>query len=359
MEFVRFAEYTTNNKMNMSTNSSMYMPKRELNNHSSIRTSIQVNPSNIQINKKECPVGIVIDDNKINNKSTICLFDNDESPLCMDSRAYELLRKRLIERFQLNYVPDMSELKRLLKVSDYRIQIENRLRDFLADDNDHMEPGEDRISILKEYRVTVPNIENNGLSGYNVLQILEFLKKFHPKFHYRGPCLLDYSNSFRYNYSNFSLYPIFKDNNNNIDCNIYYLLLLTIESTQRKPGHWIGICVVENCILYYDSLNKEIEPRFLSLLKLISIELKSKYGNIVTWRNNKQVQFSGKYCGVFQIHFITTILELYKQNELYNKYSNSSVTTLNTSKLNHYLQDNLTQDIIERVIAYFFYKCSF
>jgi hypothetical protein len=298
--------------------------------------------------KNECVIGMAIDD--ANRNSTICLFDNNESPLCMDSCAYELLRKKLVERYNLDYIPDIHQLKRLLNVSDYSIQIENRLRDFLGDDIN-------RISVIDEYRVEVPNIQDFGLSGYNVLQILEILKKYNKKFHYRGPCLLDYANSYRYNYSNFLLYPLFEYTNetSTVKCNIYYMLLLTIESTCKKSGHWVGICVVDNCILYYDSLNREIEPRFKSLLKLISIELKSKYDNIVTWRNNKQTQFSGKYCGVFQIHFITTVLELYKRGELYNTYSNSSVATLNTNKLNHYLQDNLTQEVIERVITSYFY----
>ena len=76
----------------------------------------------------------------------------------------------------------------------------------------------------------------------------------------------------------------------------------------------------------------------------------------LSWRNNKQVQTSGKHCGVFQIHFITTILELYKQKKLFNVSGNILQTkSINNELLSHYLQDDLSQSVIEKTISNYFY----
>jgi hypothetical protein len=272
---------------------------------------------------------------------TNCIFDTNKNPICLPTKVYEKLRIKVMNKFNLKNLPSLNEIKDLLLI-DSNIQLENRIKEFLDEKVD------------EEFRVKVPNIYYHGLSGYNLIKIFDKLQKYYDYFHYRGPCLLDYNKSWMYDYSDFVKYPI--NYNNNKIYNIYYLLLLTIKSTDFKPGHWIGICIVENAIFYYDSLNGNIRPEFKNLLDLISIELKLQYPNILSWRNNKQVQTSGKHCGVFQIHFITTILELYKQKKLFNVSGNILKTkSINNELLSHYLQDDLSQSVIEKTIANYFY----
>lgn len=288
-----------------------------------------------------------------NTNNSICLFENNENPICLSSDAYNSLREKLKQKYKLDELPTMEELRELLGVTN-RIRLQDRIRDFLAIEGVDM----NNMKIVPEYRAQVPNIYNNGLSGKNVLRIYNFLSKYYPFFHYRGPCLLDYRES-DYpadNYSNFKRYPLFSRDNtpSSPQYDVYALLLLTIKSSVNRPGHWVSVCVVRNALLYYDSLNEKIEPEFEQLLYNIILELKIKYDKILTWRNKKQVQYTGKYCGVFQIHFVTTILELYKNNQLFNCHANCAVS-LNEKLLNYYLQDNITQDVVENTISSYFY----
>lgn len=280
------------------------------------------------------------------SNDNLCLFSTNVNPICLPTKAYEILREKVMKKYNLKEMPSLQELKKLLNVTE-QIKINDRIKEFLDSNGIDLS----NIKIVEEYRAQVPNIFNNGLSGYNIIKIFEFLKKYYPFYHYRGPCLLDYIDSWMHNYSDFSQFPLFQ--NKQIKYNIYYMLLLTIKSSEKRPGHWVGICVIENAILYYDSLNKEILPEFENLIQLIILELKSIYSNVLTWRNKKQVQYSGKHCGVFQIHFLTTILELYSRNSIFKMYGDKK--TLNIDELNFYLQDDLTQNIIEKTISSFFY----
>ena len=90
------------------------------------------------------------------------------------------------------------------------------------------------------------------------------------------------------------------------------------------------------------------------LINLIIVELKSKYDNVITWRNKEQIQFDGKHCGVFQIHFVTVILELYASGRLFNCYGDN-IVSLNENELEYYLQNGLTQEIIEDTVSSYFY----
>lgn len=279
---------------------------------------------------------------------SICFFSSNDNPICMPSKAFEILREKIMKKYRLSNVPSMSEIQELLGSNIPRIKLHDRVRNFLSDEGVDISS----INIVDEFRVQVPDIQYNGLSGLNVTKIYNILKKYYPFFHYRGPCLLDYEDSLMYNYSDFSRYPLFYSNNYKYD--IYNLLMLTVKLNSKKPGHWVSACVVHNAVLYFDSLNDPIAPEFKQLLGRIILELKSKHDKVITWRNKKQVQFSGKYCGVFQIHFVTTVLELYSRGLLFNCYG-SNLVTLNESVLEYYLENELTQDIIENTISTYFY----
>jgi len=273
----------------------------------------------------------------MNNNNS--LFESNDNIICITSKIYEKIRIKLMDKFKLKNLPSLNEIKELLSINQ-NVQLEDKIKEFLFNET-------------REFQIKVPNIFFHGLSGNNLIKIFDKLTNYY-NFHYRGPCLLDYKDSWLYNYSDFIKYPINYNNNKIYD--VYYLLLLTIKSTDYKPGHWIGICVVENAIFYYDSLNGDIRPEFKNLLDLFLIQLKLQYNNILSWRNNKQIQISGKHCGVFQIHFITTILVLYKQKRLFNISGDIIKTkTINNDLLCHYLQDNLTQNDIEKKISNYFY----
>lgn len=276
----------------------------------------------------------------------LCLFSQNTNPICLPTKLYQSLREKIMKKYNLNEMPSLMELKRMLNVTE-QIKLNDRIKEFLNSCGVDLS----NFKIIEEYRAQVPNISDKGLSGTNILKIFEFLKKYYPFFHYRGPCLLDYADSWLYNYSDFEKFPLFESKNKTFD--IYYMLMLTIKSTTNRPGHWIGFCVVENAIIYYDSLNKEILPEFQNLIQLIILDLKCKHENVLTWRNKKQVQFSGKHCGVFQIHFLTTVLELYSKEILFLNYGNNK--TLNTDALSFYLQDDLTQNVIEKTISSYFF----
>lgn len=278
---------------------------------------------------------------------SVCLFSTNENPICMPSRTYEILREKLITKYKLKNVPSMSEIRDLLGVTT-PLTIQDRVRDFLFEEGIDV----DDINVVDEFRVKVPDIQYNGLSGLNVTKIYKLLSKYYPFFHYRGPCLLDYAESWKYNYADFESYPLFESNGHRYD--VYNLLMLTVRLHTRKPGHWVSVCVVRNAILYFDSLNEQIHPEFQQLLGRIVLELRTVYDRVLTWRNNRQVQYSGKYCGVFQIHFVTTILELHSKGELFKCYGNN-VSVLNESALDYYLQSGLTQDIVENTISTYFY----
>lgn len=278
--------------------------------------------------------------------NTTCLFDRNNNPICLPTDLFNKLRVQIMNKFELKHLPTLNEIKDILNIED-NIQLENRIITFLNDNT-----TTDRVK--QEFRHKVPNIFYHGLTGTNLVKIFNLLNKYYPNYHYRGPCLLDYKKSWFFNYSDFSRFPLFNQNNKVYD--IYYLLLLNVELLDIKPGHWMGVCVVENAIIYYDSLNYVLNNEFKYLLDLIFLELKLSNANVLSWRNNKRIQFSGKHCGVFQIHFITTILELYKQNKLFT-YTGNIIKTkaLNEKLLSFYLQDNLTQDIIEQQISNYFY----
>lgn len=279
---------------------------------------------------------------------SVCFFSSNDNPICMPSSAFEVLREKIMKKYNLLNVPSMTEIKEILGQNIPRIKIYDRVRDFLADEGVDLSS----INIVDEFRVQVPDIQYNGLSGLNVTKIYNILNKYYPFFHYRGPCLLDYNDSWMYNYSNFDRYPLFSSNNNQYD--VYNLLMLTVRLNSRRAGHWVSVCVVRNAVLYFDSLNDPIAPEFKQLLGRIVVELRSNYDKVITWRNKKQVQFSGKYCGVFQIHFVTTVLELFSRGLLFNCHG-SNLVTLNESALEYYLENGLTQDIVENTISTYFY----
>lgn len=281
----------------------------------------------------------------IKKLDSICLFANNNNPICMSSRSYEILRDRVMSRFNLHEVPSVNEVRELLGINSH-IRIQDRVRDFLSDDEI------DDLKIVNEFRIKVPDIQHNGLSGLNVTKAYQILQKYYPFFHYRGPCLLDFDSHSLYNYSDFRKYPLFKSNKQNYD--VYNLLMLTVRSTTFGPGHWVSVCVVRNALFYYDSLNEDILPEFQNLINLIIVELKSQYDNVITWRNREQVQFDGKHCGVFQIHFVTVILELYASGRLFNCYGDN-IVSLNENELEYYLQNGLTQEIIEDTVSSYFY----
>lgn len=283
---------------------------------------------------------------KISNK--VCLFTDYDNPICMPLSSYELLQEKVKVKFNLNYKPNIDEIRELLSVSQH-IKIHDRIRDFLS--NEGIDSSQ--IGIMSEFRVRVPNIDNYGLSGRNVFKIYDILKTYYPFFHYRGPCLLDY-NKYKYtNYSNFQLYPLFSSNG--IEYDVYNILMLTVNSSDDRAGHWVSVCVVKNSIIYYDSLNEEIAPEFRQLIGIIMLELKTIYNDVLIWRNKKQLQYDGKYCGVFQLHFLTVILELYSKNLLFKCY-NDNIYSLNEEALEYYLETGIKQETIERLVAKIFYK---
>lgn len=266
---------------------------------------------------------------------TTC-FNTSSSPICMTSRCYERLRTKVINKFKLNYTPTLDDIKKLLDIKN-DINLESKIYNFLHE------------TALEEFKEKVPNIYNNGLNGLDMMKVFDKLKFYYPMFHHRGPCLRDYERIWSADYSDFSKFPLFYHSGENFK--IYYLLLITISSTEFRPGHWIGICVVDNAIFYYDSLNGEIKPEFVKLLNLISIELKLSHSNVLTWRNNIRTQIDGKHCGVFQLHFATTIIQLYNRGELFL----NSPKRINKEKLSYYLETELTQDVIEKTIAGYFF----
>lgn len=289
--------------------------------------------------------------------NTICLFDKNQNPLCLPTKAFSYLQEIVKNKFNLQHLPTINEIKHYLNIKN-KIEIEKTVERFLKK---HGYVGD----INTEFKVQVPTIDYYGLSGMNLIKIFDKLQKYYKYFHYRGPCLLDFISSSQYNYSDLKNYPIFKQNNN--EYSVYYILLLNIPITTKHAGHWIGITVCENAIFYYDSLNEKIKKEFVHLLNIISLYLKVKYKKVLYWRNNKQIQLSGKHCGVFQVHFISTILSLYENNKLFimntdndnlNNNGNNidyNLRELNINNLNHYLQDKLTQDIIEKTVTDFFY----
>lgn len=263
--------------------------------------------------------------------SNVCI-DNNE--ICLRVDTFKRMQNIIQKKYNLKHEPSLIEIKKILGITD-SISLENRISEFLQDD------------ISSDFKLKVPNIYSNGLSGASMIKIFDKLYRHYPIFHYRGPCFLDYESSYLYNYSDFHAYPLFM--NNDYNYNIYYILLLTINSTNITPGHWIGICVVDNAIIYYDSLNGQIREPYQKLINLIALELKLSHPEIVSWRNNKKTQVSGKHCGVFQIHFLTTILELYTKKRLFNN------NKLNTEELSYILQDGLTQETIEKTISNYFF----
>ena len=126
--------------------------------------------------------------------------------------------------------------------------------------------------------------------------------------------------------------------------------MLNIPITYKRSGHWLGIFICKNAILYYDSLFENIKPEFDNLLHLLKLELKIDNPNVLFWKNKKQTQYSGKHCGVFQIHFVCTCIYLYMNNLLFIN------DKLNTDKLEYYLERDINQKQIENTIGkYFFY----
>lgn len=265
----------------------------------------------------------------------ICLFGETGNPLCIPTKMYMRLRETVMRKYGLRHVPSLDDVKKILGINT-NIKLEDRVRMFLNDE------------ITDNFRVKVPDIKMHGLSGYNMLKVFDKLREYYEFFHYRGPCLLDYKENKYYDYSDFLRYPLFECNN--CDFKVYYILLLTVKLSAKKVGHWIGLCVVNNSILYYDSLNKEIFPEFKSLIDCIYIELKMSHPSVLSWRNTKRVQQTGKHCGVFQIHFLMTVLDLFSKNNLF-KADNK----LNVDALDHYLQEELKQEVIEDTISNYFY----
>lgn len=268
--------------------------------------------------------------------SGICLMGANGNRMCLSSKQFANLRYKVMNVYKLDHEPDVFEIKKLLNIKS-PVEIIHKVINFMQDSN-----------LEVNYKVQVPRIDDYGLSGLSVITVCKKLMHFYPNFHYRGPCLLDYENSPNYDYSNLRKYPLFKSGDNSYD--MYYILLLNIPLSYFRSGHWIGLFVLKDAIFYYDSLNEDIKEEFQMLINTILLNLKLGENRIKMWRNTKQTQFSGKYCGVFQIHFLCIIIFLYNRGQLFK--SNGDI---NVNKLNFYLQDNLRQETIESTIAKHFF----
>jgi len=279
-----------------------------------------------------------------NDDNTVCLFNKTGETLCLPVQALTFIQNILKQKYKLVNTPTIHQIKHILGIKN-KIEIPGKIKSFLTSS------GYDK-PFDTNFKIPVPIISKNGLSGLNVIQILDKLMVFYKEFHYRGPCLLDYENSTYYNFSDLNKYPLFNLNeeNNIPQFEKYYILLLNIPLSYNGSGHWTGLFIYKNYIFYYDPLNELITKEFQQLINTFSIYLKYKYGNVYFWRNNKKTQFSGKHCGVFQIHFVVTMLELSNKNNLIK-----SDKSINTTDLSNYLQDNLKQEFVEKQVSNYFY----
>jgi hypothetical protein len=279
---------------------------------------------------------------------SICINSKNIKNLCLNNNDYNLLRINIKNQFNLNDLPSLNEIIKLLNLNNKNI--ENEIINIIGND-----------SLSKYYKIFNDRpIINYGMEVTKIKEVLSKYELIYPDLLAgKNVAFTDMDKITNkklissYNYLNFDENPPFSRGNK-----FYCVPFLNIKLSESS-GHFTAIfcSLPKNCILYYDSLTRSIHSTYMTLIKNIANEIKkiNKTKKVYFEKNLKQTQNKNAYCGIYMLHFILTCLILEHNKDYDNNFEKyyKKIVSLTENNINEKTIENIITDKIQTSELYY------